>query len=185
MRSEEGKSIIERHFLLVLALALGVAGVAGVGVTYAEYSRVGETIQSIPYVGEAIGSPGEVPYADQVTSVLPFVGEQETDELEPGETGSFAQLKGLVVNPAGSQGNRYLAVSIAFETKASTVKSELQTKKVVIKDAVLRLLSERTSEELADPELRDDLKEALLKETNRILNDGNVDRLYFTEFVLQ
>jgi len=185
VRGEEGKSIIERHFLLVLALALGVAGVAGVGVTYADYSRVGDTIQSIPYVGEAVAPPGKVPYADQIRGVLPFVGGKDTEELGPGETGSFAQLKGLVVNPAGSQGNRYLAVSIAFETKAASVKSELKTKKVVVKDAVLRLLSERTAEELANPELRDDLKTSLLSETNRILNDGKVDRLYFTEFVLQ
>ncbi len=185
MRGGDGKTLIERHFLLLLAGALGLAGVAGVGVTYAEYSRVGETIQSIPYVGEAVGTPGKVPYADQIVGVLPFVEGNDADELGPGESGSFAQLNGLVVNPAGSQGNRYLAVSIAFETGSPSVETELQNKKIVVKDAVLRLLSERTAEELSNPERRDDLKEALLSETNRILNDGTVDRLYFTEFVLQ
>jgi len=172
--------------LLLLAAALGLAGVAGVGVTYAEYSRVGETLQSIPYVGQVAQNPGTVPYANQIAGLLPFMeGESDGGGTAPGEYGSFTQLDGLVVNPAGSGGNRYLAVSIAFEAGEAAVETELQNKKVVVKDAVLRLLSERTVEELSDPGRRDNLKAALLKETNRILTNGAVDRLYFTEFVLQ
>lgn len=172
--------------MLLLAAALGVAGVAGVGVTYAEYDRVGETLQSIPYVGSVAQNPGTVPYGDQILGLLPFGGDASDDgKKAPGEYGSFTQLDGLVVNPAGSEGNRYLAVSIAFEAGEASVETELKNKKVVVKDAVLRLLSERTVDELSDPERRDDLKAALLKETNRILTNGTVDRLYFTEFVLQ
>ena len=182
----DGRTLIERHFLLLLAAALGLAGVAGVGVTYAEYSRVGETIQSIPYVGQVAENPGTVPYADQIMGLLPFGGEASDDgKKAPGEYGSFTRLDGLVVNPAKSGGNRYLAVSIAFEAGEVSVETELKNKKVVVKDAVLRLLSERTVDELSDPGQRDDLKAALIKETNRILTKGTVDRLYFTEFVLQ
>jgi len=65
------------------------------------------------------------------------------------------------------------------------VENELEDNKVVVKDAVLALLSEHTAGELSDPDQRDELKDELLKETNRILNSGTVDRLYFTEFVLQ
>lgn len=186
MTDGDETTFIERHFLLLLAVALGAAGMAGVGMTYAQYSRVGETLQSIPYVGQMVQSPDSISYAGQMAAHLPFVGGNTPgEEPAPGEYGAFAQLKGLVVNPAESQGNRYLAVSIAFETDNSSVEKELQDKKVVVKDAVLGLLSERTVEELSDPEQRDALKEALRKETNRILQTGDVDRLYFTEFVLQ
>lgn len=177
------ESIVERHFLLFLALALGVAGVAGVGVTYAQYGRVGETIQSIPYVGQIAQNPGTVPYADQIAGALPFVGGEAEEESKT--VGSLSKLEGLVVNPAGSQGNRYLAVSVVFETNAPAVEEELKKKKVIIKDAVLRLLSQQTVEELSDPERRDSLKNALREEANGILNEGEIDRLYFTEFVLQ
>ena len=51
----DGEStLIERHFLLLLAITLGFAGVAGVGVTYADYGGVGKTLRSIPYVGTVV-----------------------------------------------------------------------------------------------------------------------------------
>ena len=159
---------------------------AGVGVTYAQYDRVGETIQSIPHVGQIAQNPGKVPYADQIVGMIPFVGGGGGDkDAKSKKIGSLSRLKGLVINPAGSQGNRYLAVSIVFETETPGVKQELDEKKVIVKDAVLRLLSERTVEELSDPKQRDGLKKALREEANAVLSTGEVDRLYFTEFVLQ
>ncbi|WP_208427152.1 MULTISPECIES: flagellar basal body-associated FliL family protein [Salinibacter] len=183
--TEDEEPLIKRHFLLLLALALGVAGVAGVGVTYAQYDRVGETIQAIPYVGQIAQNPGTVPYADQIAGLLPFVGGDAGGDAESQKVGALSTLEGLVVNPAGSRGNRYLAISVVFEMEAPKVKKEMAKKKVIIKDAVLRLLSERTVEELSDPERRDNLKKALREEANGILSKGTVDRLYFTEFVLQ
>ncbi|MCS3862613.1 flagellar FliL protein [Salinibacter ruber] len=183
--TEDEEPLIKRHFLLLLALALGVAGVAGVGVTYAQYDRVGETIQAIPYVGQIAQNPGTVPYADQIAGMLPFAGGDSGGDTESKKVGALSKLEGLVVNPAGSRGNRYLAISVVFEMEAPKVKKEMEKKKVIIKDAVLRLLSERTVEELSDPERRDNLKKALREEANGILSKGEVDRLYFTEFVLQ
>ena len=183
--TEDEEPLIKRHFLLLLALALGVAGVAGVGVTYAQYDRVGEPIQAIPYVGQIAQNPGTVPYADQIAGMLPFVGGDSGGDTESKKVGALSKLEGLVVNPAGSRGNRYLAISVVFEMEAPKVKKEMEKKKVIIKDAVLRLLSERTVEELSDPERRDNLKKALREEANGILSKGEVDRLYFTEFVLQ
>jgi len=162
-----------------------VAGVAGVGVTYAQYDRVGETIRSIPYVGQIAENPGKVPYADQIAGMIPYVGGDSSEDSESNKVGSLSKLEGLVVNPAGSRGNRYLAVSVVFETGTPEVKEEMEKKKVIVKDAVLRLLSERTVKELSDPKQRDALKTALRDRANEILGSGQVDRLYFTEFVLQ
>ncbi|WP_263785543.1 flagellar basal body-associated FliL family protein [Salinibacter grassmerensis] len=184
--TESEEPLVKRHFLLLLSLALGVAGVAGVGVTYAQYDRVGETIQSIPYVGQIAQNPGKVPYANQIAGMIPFVGGGDSGEDgESNKVGSLSKMEGLVVNPAGSRGNRYLAVSVAFEMGAPTVKKEMKKKKVIVKDAVLRLLSEQTVEELSNPNRRDSLKASLRNEANGILSKGEVDRLYFTEFVLQ
>ena len=185
MTGDGESTLIERHFLLLLAITLGFAGVAGVGVTYADYGGVGKTLRSIPYVGKTVGTPGSVPYADQIAGVLPFVGGGDDGGAKSQTLGALSKLEGLVVNPAQSQGNRYLAVSIAFETGTPEGKRELEKKKVIIKDAVLRLLSERTVEELSDPERRDGLKKALRDKANGILNEETVDRVYFTEFVLQ
>lgn len=176
---EPSASFVERHFwpILIGVVVLGVG--ASAVVVYAQYSRVDRTLRSIPYFDRANQ------LATQATSALPYVGSADTSEAGSAkEYGSFTRLEGLVVNPDGAD-ERYLAVSIAFESKSSSVATELEDKKVVVQDAVISHLSEQTVEELSDTNRREKLKNELREETNRILNSGTVDRLYFTEFVLQ
>lgn len=175
--AEEAPSFVERHFWPILAGVVLLFAGASATVVALQYSRVDQALRSVPYVDRA----------GQLAASLPYVGGPDTSSTadRSRKYGSFTRMQGLVVNPAGSGGGRYLAISIAFEAKSTSVENELDDKKVVVKDAVLALLSEHTAEELSDPGQRDELKDELLKETNRILNSGTVDRLYFTEFVLQ
>ncbi len=178
---EPEQSFVERYFWPLLAGVTLVVFSASAAVVYVQYSRVDQAVQTMSAATEI----GSLPYADRVTQVLPYVGPDSSAASEPREYGSFTRIKGLVVNPAGSGGDRYLAVSIAFESKSPAVIQELSDKKVVVRDATLTLLSKRTVEELLAPDRRDELKRTLLKKTNRILSQGTVDRLYFSEFVLQ
>ncbi|MFB6272198.1 MAG: flagellar basal body-associated protein FliL [Salinibacter sp.] len=182
---EHERSFVERHFWLLLAGALLVPSSAGVAVVYLQYDQVDKALQSVPYVKKVRQWSPPTSYANQVARVLPFMGADTSAGGPPREYGSFTRVKGLVVNPAGSGGNRYLAVSLAFESNSSSVMQELKDKKIVVRDAILTLLSARTVDELSDPDQRDELKRTILKETNRILRRGKVERLYFTEFVLQ
>lgn len=185
----EPESVVERYFWAFLLGAVLLAATLSVGVVYTQYSQVDQTLRSLPYADQAAQLTGSIPYADRVARAMPYVAgskdstAQAADESR--EYGSFTKMEGLVVNPAGTGGERYLAASLAFESKSPSVIEELKTKKVVVRDAVLTLLSERTADELSTPDRRDELKAMLRKETNRILSNGTVDRLYFTEFVLQ
>ena len=161
--AEEG-TFLERHFRVLLIVLIGAAIVGGAGVAYTQYGWVTQAVATLPFLGEEASTDGE---------------------KEAGEYGSFTELKGLVVNPARSGGGRYLAVSLAFETTSSAVKTELEDKEVVVRDAVLDLLSGYTAEELSANDQRDVLKKELLQTTNDLLSKGSVKRLYFTQFVLQ
>ena len=106
-------------------------------------------------------------------------------EEEPVEFGEFLEVQGLIVNPAGTDGQRYLMVNLGLESSKASVLEELETKEVVVRDRVLRLLSQRSVEELADIGQREPLKDELRGAINRVLENGEVSRLYFTQYVLQ
>lgn len=173
---EPASSLVERQFWPLLVGVVLLSTAVGVGIVYLQYSRIDQSLQSVPY-------------ADRVARTIPYIGSPADSSAEaskkPREYGSFTRMKGLVVNPAGSGGNRYLAVSLAFESESRSVEEEIKKKRIVVRDAVLSLLSEQTVDELSDPDRRDELKKMLREETNGILRSGTVNRLYFTEFVLQ
>lgn len=178
-------SVVERHFWAFLVGGVLLAAGGSAAGVYLQYSQVDRALRSVPYVKDAAQWDGSVPYANRVARLLPYVDASADSTGETREYGSFTRMQGLVVNPAGSAGERYLAVSLAFEAESSSVVQEIQRKNVVIRDAVLALLSEQTVDELADPDRRDALKRRLRARANTILGTGTVDRLYFTEFVLQ
>ncbi len=178
---EPSPPIVERYFWPILLGTVVLSIGASAAVVYTQYSQVDQTLNSIPYIDQTRQ------LATKAASALPYVGEADTSSGTAGtpkEYGPFTRMDGLVVNPSGSDG-RYLAVSIAFESKSPGAKTELSNKTVVVRDAVLSLLSSKTVEELSDPDQRNKLKEELRKETNSILGSEAVKRLYFTEFVLQ
>lgn len=170
-------SFVERHFWSILAGAVLFAGGAGATVAITQYEAVDRTVRSIPYAKQAVDNVG------RMASTVPLMGADTSGQKV--KYGSFTRMEGLVVNPAGSDGSRYLAVSIAFESKAEGIRAEMEQKKVVVKDAILTHLSEQTVKDLSNPDRRKTLKTELIEETNSILTSGSIDRLYFTEFVLQ
>ena len=117
-------------------------------------------------------------------AVLADDGGEEAEEA-PVEFGEFLEVQGLIVNPAGTDGQRYLMLNLGLESNKGSVLEELETKEIVVRDRVLRLLSQRTVEELADIGRRDPLKDELRGAINRVLEEGEVTRLYFTQYVLQ
>lgn len=166
----EGASegVLDRLFWPILLSTVVLASVLGIGLAYVQYGWLAEQAASLPIVGKAMAASPD-----------------SSGTRAPGEYGSFTKMEGLIVNPAGSSGMRYLALSLAFESKSPAVVKEIETKEVVVRDAVLKFLSEHTANELSDPTRRTTLKDSLRAETNRLLTTGAVDRLYFTQFVLQ
>jgi flagellar FliL protein len=148
--------------LIVLPVALVMAAVGG-WLAYSQY----------PMVDNAAGQ------------VQTLFASSDSTESEPTEYGSFYEIKGLIVNPASSSGARYLMVDVGLESTNAEVIADLETKEVVVRDRMIRLLGERTSDELSDISKRDTIKTELLDSINDVLKDGAIDRLYFTQYVLQ
>ena len=141
----------------------------------------------IPLILLGAGGGGVVAYS-QYTSIATMGYEApatEGEEEEPIDYGEFMEMESLIINPAGTDGTRYLMIKIGLESKKAKALEEVKEKAIVLRDAILRDLSARTVDELGAIEQRNQIKEDLREVINGILEKGEVTRLYFTQYVLQ
>ena len=95
-------------------------------------------------------------------------------------------IENLVLNPAGSNGTRFLMAAVAAEVKDEKIDEEMGQRDAELRDAVLRILGERTVDQLAEMSLRDALKNELVDSLNaRLKSKTAVKRVYFPQFVIQ
>ncbi|MFN3865168.1 MAG: flagellar basal body-associated protein FliL [Demequina sp.] len=100
-------------------------------------------------------------------------GEPEVVELGPVHT-----LESVSINLAGGH---YLRLGLGLQVVAD---SHSDIDGAVALDAAIGLFSGRTKEELADPQVREDLKTQLLKAIEEPYR-GEVVGIYYTDFVTQ
>ncbi|HET8654000.1 MAG TPA: flagellar basal body-associated FliL family protein [Longimicrobiaceae bacterium] len=95
------------------------------------------------------------------------------------------QVDNLVMNPAGSNGTRFLMLTVAFDVKDESVGAQMQARDAEIRDAVLGVLGTKSVEELADVSRRDTLKAQMLAAVAKLFPAGAVKRVYLPQFVIQ
>lgn len=101
------------------------------------------------------------------------------------------ELGQLIVNMAGSRGQRYLKVKVSVEIRGddpSDGAERLTAQEPVVRDAIIQRLSLKTLEELEAAGAKDALRLELLD----VLNSGalqgteaRAERIFFTEFLIQ
>ncbi|MEX0769785.1 MAG: flagellar basal body-associated FliL family protein [Balneolaceae bacterium] len=99
--------------------------------------------------------------------------------------GHYFQLENIIINPAESNGNRYLVLSLAIELDTQGDLSEIDQMRVEVLDTVNFLLVKKTTDELSDRDQREAIKQDLKDEINTIFNRSMVRNLYFTKYVIQ
>lgn len=158
-----GPNALVRLLLIALPVLLIPAAVGGF-LAYSQYVSLAQTA-----VANGIG----------------FGVIEKAKGAEPIQYGQFATINDLLINPKDSGGKRFLVLSLGVETKSSDVIAELAEKEIVVRDAILQMLSEHTADELASIDLRESLKTRLIERLNSVLQKGEIDRLYFTQYLLQ
>ena len=87
-------------------------------------------------------------------------------------------IENLVINPAGTQGTRFLIVTVALEMKNADATPELTARDPEIRDLLLSLLSARTVEQLSDLGGRDALREEIRVAIEKVLGPDKVVRVF-------
>lgn len=102
------------------------------------------------------------------------------------ETGSIVYaIKDIVVNPAGTGGTRFLSVSFGFELGSSYVASEFEDRELMVRDALITILSSKTVAQLTDAKQKEIVRYQIKKRLEKLLDTDEIDGVYFTDFVLQ
>lgn len=99
--------------------------------------------------------------------------------------GPMYPLDQFIVNLLSEGGRRYLKTTIDFELSDDSLIEELDTKIPRVRDIIIRVLSSKTVEEISTPKGKEKLKQELTNQLNAVLVDGQIVRLYFTDFVIQ
>ncbi len=154
-----------RLFLLIGVGVFLVSLLTGGWVAYAQYEKLAA--------------------AARVMGLIDKPQPKQEEKTPPPGQGKLTEFEGIIINPAQSNGERYLLLNLGMETQKDEVVEEISAKEIVIRDAVIRYLSRLTLDELADIEKRDAIKEALKNTVNNLLEKGKVDHVYFTQYVIQ
>jgi flagellar FliL protein len=101
------------------------------------------------------------------------------------EIGLMFPMDTFTVNLLSDSGRRYLKVQMNLEIAGEELAAELDTKKAVIRDIIIRLLSSKSLDEISTAKGKDKLKEQITDQLNLRLRDGHINNVYFTEFVIQ
>ncbi|NNE09168.1 MAG: flagellar basal body-associated FliL family protein [Gemmatimonadetes bacterium] len=106
--------------------------------------------------------------------------------LDDGKSGpnEVLMIDDLVVNPAGSQGMRYVATSIGVEIKAESLPA-FEARIPKIQDCLIRILGSKTVDELSDVNARETLREEIKEELGFLVRGHEIISIYFVSFVLQ
>jgi len=111
----------------------------------------------------------------------------EEDEAEEGKDmlGPIKPLDSFIVNLAGAGGRNYLKLEMTLEFDKEGVDVEVDNKMPMIKDSILLILATKSFESIQSAEGKLMLKNEIITSLNNFLSTGNVQNLYFTNFVVQ
>lgn len=99
--------------------------------------------------------------------------------------GPIYPLDQFIVNLLSENGSRFLKTKIDLEQNSESLMAELDKKKALLRDIIIRTLSSKTFEEVSTAKGKDKLKDEIVGSINEVLSDGYIKNIYFTDFVVQ
>jgi len=111
--------------------------------------------------------------------------EKKRRRADDAEVGPMYPLDKFTVNLMSENGRRFLVVKMNLEEDSEELTPELDKKTPMIRDIIITILSSKTVEEITTAKGKEKLKEEIITQINRHLEDGEIRHVYFTEFVIQ
>ena len=109
---------------------------------------------------------------------------KEGKEGKEGAT-NVHMIENLVLNPAGSNGARFLLVSVGLTMNSIGAAARVKEQDGEVRDIVLRVLGSRSIADLSEVGNRDRLQQDMLVAVDSLFKGHSVKSVYFPQFVLK
>lgn len=129
-----------------------------------------------------LGSSEPAPMPSQSNPVSNQSPARSTNMLSIGPVYPMDQF---IVNLLSESGGRYLKVTLDIELDNDKLAAEMDMKRSLVRDIIIRTLSAKTYEEISTLKGKDRLKDEMVSKLNEVLADGRVRNIFFTDFVVQ
>mgnify|MGYP002640173371 CR=1 FL=1 len=107
------------------------------------------------------------------------------DSRQLADIGILYPLDTFTVNLKSDAGRRYLKVTMSLELEGEELSLELDAKTAVLRDRIIRILSSKTLEEISSKKGKSKVSSQVMDTLNSMIADGQIQGIYFTEFVIQ
>lgn len=98
--------------------------------------------------------------------------------------GKLVPLETFLVNVSGSRGRKLVKMNMELEVSNAEVQEEVEKIKPKIRDYIIIIASSKTFNEISTREGKDALREEIKNQINLFLTKGQINKVYFTEFIL-
>jgi flagellar basal body-associated protein FliL len=156
---------------------MGVGGGGGMS------SAVFAIVLVVIIVIEAIGS--HFAMKQLLFSKPPDAKKVERAKRDSGEFGEIYTIGGLIVNTTSGRSTKHLLVDIGVQSTSSRVIAEITLRDALIRDNINMFLAAQRYEVLTDIMMRDKLRSRIREIIDYNLSEGEIDKVYFTRFVIQ
>jgi flagellar FliL protein len=95
------------------------------------------------------------------------------------------ELKDMIMNPAGSDGSRFLMISVAFEFSASDAELRARNRETELRDRIAAVLTTQTMGMLTAPGSRDSLKTLLAEALFTVTGSREPVRIFIPHLLIQ
>lgn len=166
-----GKKMILAVVLVVGALVGGGAGAFFAG----------------PLLADMILGPTDASAAETHADSTAAEHEEEDGGHGGGHSAGAANylVENLVLNPAQSNGTRFLMASVSLDLATVEAAAEAEARDAQVRDALLTVLGHKTVDELTNIAARDSLKVELQAAVAELFPEGTVTAIYLPQFVIQ
>jgi len=117
--------------------------------------------------------------------------EEKSGETKEGKTsessanGLIFSVDDMIVNPAQTNGKMLLLASLGLAVEDEESRKVMEEKQVIVKDAIISVLSSKNVTQLGSSTYRDTLKTEILKNLAVQMPGSKVNNIYFSKFIIQ